>query len=166
MGCLIPLSFICGIFAGILIWRGGEMSKRTEEVEARLRGALENERRSVREGDDRTGLGSNSVRDDEPIREKQKAHTAVQDPSNGVKRASFDANREHGIGLQDKPGDSEEGACERSTDITDVIEDRPCGGLNSEDRLPPGKSEQLPQTSRRVSGTFHPSYHHETFKEV
>ena len=142
------------------------MSKRTEEVEARLRGALEDERRSVLEGDDRTGLGSDSMRDDEPIQEKQKAHMAIQDPSNGVKRPSSDANREHGIGLQGKPGDGEEGVCERSTDITGVIEDRLCGGLDSEDRFPPRKSEQLSQTSRRVSGAFHPSYHREAFDEI
>jgi len=110
MGCLIPLSFICGIVAGILIWRGGEMSKRTEEVEARLRGALEMER----DGDDRAGFGIDNLPDDEPTREKQDKHTGVRDPSDGVKLTSFDANREHKVGPQDKQSDGEEGLASES----------------------------------------------------
>ncbi|KAG9035318.1 hypothetical protein FS842_003722 [Serendipita sp. 407] len=51
-GSLIPLSFICGIGATVLIWKGGERSKKTEEVEARLREALEREKRVLKE---RTG---------------------------------------------------------------------------------------------------------------
>lgn len=39
-GLLIPASFICGIVSAILIWRGGEKTKRTKEVEERLRMAL------------------------------------------------------------------------------------------------------------------------------
>ena len=139
MGCLIPLSFLCGIVAGILIWRGGEMSKRTEEVEARLRGALEMER-SLLEGDDRTGLGNDSLRD-EPIQEKQRTHTAVQDFSNGVEHTPFDENGEHDIGLQDNPGDGKEASVGKT----------------------PETSEQLPQSSRRVSET---SYHHEAYEKV
>ena len=115
------------------------MSKRTEEVEARLRGALEVER-SLLEGDDRTGLGIDSLRD-EPIQEKQRAHTAVQDLSNGIKHTSFDENGEHGIGLQDKPDDGKEASVRKT----------------------PEKSEQPPQSSRRDSGT---SYHHEAYEKV
>ncbi|KIM20418.1 hypothetical protein M408DRAFT_82027 [Serendipita vermifera MAFF 305830] len=48
-GSLIPLSFLCGIAAGILIWKGGERSKKTEEVEQRLREALEAEKGVLRE---------------------------------------------------------------------------------------------------------------------
>lgn len=40
-GCLIPFSFLCGIVAGVLIWRGGERTKKKEEVEQRLLDALE-----------------------------------------------------------------------------------------------------------------------------
>jgi hypothetical protein len=32
---------MCGITAAILIWRGGQKTKRTKEVEERLRAALE-----------------------------------------------------------------------------------------------------------------------------
>ncbi|KAI9466894.1 hypothetical protein BJY52DRAFT_1235073 [Lactarius psammicola] len=40
-GLLIPLAFGCGIFSGVLIWRGGKKTKRTERVEERLRRVLE-----------------------------------------------------------------------------------------------------------------------------
>ncbi|KAF8165252.1 hypothetical protein B0H34DRAFT_688456 [Crassisporium funariophilum] len=39
-GILIPASFLCGIAAAVLIWRGGERTKRVEEVKERLRAAL------------------------------------------------------------------------------------------------------------------------------
>ena len=39
-GVLIPASFLCGIGAAIVIWRGGERTKRVEEVKERLRAAL------------------------------------------------------------------------------------------------------------------------------
>lgn len=39
-GILIPASFLCGIAAAGLIWRGGQKTKRTKEVEERLRQAL------------------------------------------------------------------------------------------------------------------------------
>jgi len=39
-GCLIPLSFLCGILSAIFIWKGGQKTKRTKEVEERLRFAL------------------------------------------------------------------------------------------------------------------------------
>lgn len=111
MGCLIPLSFLCGIIAGILIWRGGQLSKRTEEVEARLRGALEKERRSLLEGDDRASPSIDNERDDEPTREKQKAHTGAPRSSDAIK---FDGNREHKVGPQDKQSDREEGLASES----------------------------------------------------
>lgn len=38
---LIPLAFGCGITSGVLIWRGGKKTKRTERVEERLRRVLE-----------------------------------------------------------------------------------------------------------------------------
>ncbi|KAF5363338.1 hypothetical protein D9756_000467 [Leucocoprinus leucothites] len=37
---LIPLSFLCGIAAAILIWRGGEKTKRVEEIREKLLEAL------------------------------------------------------------------------------------------------------------------------------
>lgn len=39
-GILIPASFLCGIFSGVFIWRGGQKTKRTAVVEERLRLAL------------------------------------------------------------------------------------------------------------------------------
>ena len=38
---LILFAFTCGIISGILIWRGGKKTKRTERVEERLRRVLE-----------------------------------------------------------------------------------------------------------------------------
>lgn len=37
---LIPASFLCGIGAAILIWRGGERTKRVEEIRKKLCDAL------------------------------------------------------------------------------------------------------------------------------
>lgn len=42
-GTLIPASFLCGIFAAVFIWRGGQKTKRVGEVEERLRAALDAE---------------------------------------------------------------------------------------------------------------------------
>ena len=39
-GSLIPLSFLCGIASAILIWRGGQKTKRTKEVRDKLRKVL------------------------------------------------------------------------------------------------------------------------------
>lgn len=39
-GILIPASFLCGIGAGVLIWRGGVKTKKTAAVEDKLRQAL------------------------------------------------------------------------------------------------------------------------------
>jgi len=39
-GILIPAGFLCGIGAGVLIWRGGAKTKRVEQVRERLRAAL------------------------------------------------------------------------------------------------------------------------------
>jgi len=36
-GTLIPASFLCGIMAAVFIWRGGQKTKRTKQVEERLR---------------------------------------------------------------------------------------------------------------------------------
>lgn len=38
---LIPASFTCGIAAAVIIWKGGEKTKRVEEVKERLRAALD-----------------------------------------------------------------------------------------------------------------------------
>ncbi|KAH7929403.1 hypothetical protein BV22DRAFT_123832 [Leucogyrophana mollusca] len=43
-GTLIPASFICGIVSAVLIWRGGQQTRRTEKVEETLRIALAMER--------------------------------------------------------------------------------------------------------------------------
>jgi hypothetical protein len=39
-GLLIPAAFLCGIIAAVLIARGGNKTKKTAEVEERLRKAL------------------------------------------------------------------------------------------------------------------------------
>jgi hypothetical protein len=39
-GILITGAFLCGIFAGVFIWRGGQKTKRTKEVKERLLMAL------------------------------------------------------------------------------------------------------------------------------
>ncbi|KAL5508277.1 hypothetical protein ACEPAH_5896 [Sanghuangporus vaninii] len=39
-GLLIPAAFLCGIAAAVLIWRGGAKTKRTKEIEEKLRLAL------------------------------------------------------------------------------------------------------------------------------
>ncbi|KAG2156153.1 hypothetical protein DEU56DRAFT_222498 [Suillus clintonianus] len=39
-GSLIPASFLCGIISAILIWRGGQLTRRTEKIENTLRTAL------------------------------------------------------------------------------------------------------------------------------
>ncbi|KAL7421280.1 hypothetical protein Q5752_004165 [Cryptotrichosporon argae] len=39
-GCLIPLSFLCGIGAAVLIWQGSARTKKTGHVEDKLREAL------------------------------------------------------------------------------------------------------------------------------
>jgi hypothetical protein len=48
-GILIPAGFISGIAAGVLIWRGGERTKRVEEVRERLRAVLAKESREEKE---------------------------------------------------------------------------------------------------------------------
>jgi hypothetical protein len=40
-GTLIPASFLCGIAAAVVIWKGGERTKRVEKVKERLRAALD-----------------------------------------------------------------------------------------------------------------------------
>ncbi|KII95087.1 hypothetical protein PLICRDRAFT_33917 [Plicaturopsis crispa FD-325 SS-3] len=42
-GSLIPLSFLCGIASAVCMWRGGAKTKRTKEVQERLRECLAQE---------------------------------------------------------------------------------------------------------------------------
>ncbi|OJA13791.1 hypothetical protein AZE42_00522 [Rhizopogon vesiculosus] len=44
-GTLIPASFLCGIISGVLIWRGGQRTRRTEKIEQILRIALAMEKK-------------------------------------------------------------------------------------------------------------------------
>ncbi|OAX44552.1 hypothetical protein K503DRAFT_305794 [Rhizopogon vinicolor AM-OR11-026] len=44
-GTLIPASFLCGIISGVLIWRGGQRTRRTEKIEQILRMALAMEKK-------------------------------------------------------------------------------------------------------------------------
>lgn len=37
---LIPASFLCGIISAVLIWRGGQLTRRTKKIENTLRTAL------------------------------------------------------------------------------------------------------------------------------
>jgi len=43
-GTLIPASCLCGIVAGILIWRGSQNTRRTEKIQAMMKAALEVEK--------------------------------------------------------------------------------------------------------------------------
>lgn len=54
-GILIPASFLCGIIAAVFIARGGHKTKKTAEVEDRLRKALA-QGRSSRAGDEPNGV--------------------------------------------------------------------------------------------------------------
>jgi len=40
-GSLVPASFLCGIAAAVLIWKGGQWTKKVEDVENKLRTALD-----------------------------------------------------------------------------------------------------------------------------
>jgi len=59
-GTLIPASFLCGITAAIFIWRGVQKTKRTKEVEERLRLALTMDPSRLY-GDDDDGYGYNDT---------------------------------------------------------------------------------------------------------
>jgi hypothetical protein len=39
----LPLSFVCGIVAGVAIWIGGKKTHKKEEVKERLKAAFEEE---------------------------------------------------------------------------------------------------------------------------
>jgi len=71
-GSLIPASFLCGIMAGVFIWRGSQKTKRTKKVEERLRQALEMEHPDEMSEDD---LKKNQTS------EKQSSPTKQQPPS-------------------------------------------------------------------------------------
>ncbi|KAL9935817.1 hypothetical protein V8E36_005394 [Tilletia maclaganii] len=67
-GTLIPCSFLCGIGAGVLIARGGKKTKKTDEVEQRLRAAFAERERAYNERRRRIEEGGDSdedARDDE-----------------------------------------------------------------------------------------------------
>ncbi|KAF9464453.1 hypothetical protein BDZ94DRAFT_1161878 [Collybia nuda] len=55
-GTLIPASFLCGIFAAVFIWRGGQQTKRVGEVEKRLREILDAETPPEVDGNDLAGI--------------------------------------------------------------------------------------------------------------
>jgi len=81
-GTLIPASFLCGITAGVLIWRGGENSKRVEKVRSRLRAALAEKHPLDRPlGQHHTGNSGPEVVSQTVmvtnIREKDTSHSAI-----------------------------------------------------------------------------------------
>ncbi|KAL5637135.1 hypothetical protein ACGC1H_000949 [Rhizoctonia solani] len=73
-GTLIPASFLCGIAAGVLIWRGGNQTKKVKEVEQRLREALDMESRGV-------GIGGYTSAYDQPTGEEFAVITRPTDPT-------------------------------------------------------------------------------------
>lgn len=61
-GSLIPLGFISGIGAAVLIWKGGERCKKTKEVEEHLRAALAQEKAVLKARYEDTGEEEHGVR--------------------------------------------------------------------------------------------------------
>ncbi|CAE6404563.1 unnamed protein product [Rhizoctonia solani] len=79
-GTLIPASFLCGIAAGVLIWRGGNQTKKVKEVEQRLREALDLESQGI-------GIAGYTSAHDQPTGEEFAVITRPGEPvdcSNGV----------------------------------------------------------------------------------
>lgn len=94
-GTLIPLSFLCGIGAAVLIWQGGVRSKKTKAVEEKLRKALgvdEKVRPEVKKPRRATVGGAPPPRLDVPNRPRRSASINVASDPAIVE--SF--NREHG----------------------------------------------------------------------
>ncbi|TFK55975.1 hypothetical protein OE88DRAFT_1804760 [Heliocybe sulcata] len=83
-GILIPASFLCGIFSGVFIWHGGQKTRRTEQVQERLRAALAAE--------DEHGPGSPSTASPEHTPELKGATTST------IASASHPSFRRHESG--------------------------------------------------------------------
>ncbi|CUA70390.1 hypothetical protein RSOLAG22IIIB_00750 [Rhizoctonia solani] len=79
-GTLIPASFLCGIAAGVLIWRGGNQTKKVKEVEERLREALDIESRGV-------GIGGYTSAHDQPTGEEFAVITRPAEPATSPSHA-------------------------------------------------------------------------------
>lgn len=94
-GCLIPLSFLCGIGAAYVVWKGGQKTKKTEQVKDKLRSALgiieeevdptarleeeeakEQNAEESRSGD--SGGGSVGEKDEDEFRREGRAREAVE----------------------------------------------------------------------------------------
>ncbi|CAE6540752.1 unnamed protein product [Rhizoctonia solani] len=73
-GTLIPASFLCGIAAGVLIWRGGNQTKKVKEVEQRLREALDMESQGI-------GIGGYTSAYDQPTGEEFAVITRPTEPA-------------------------------------------------------------------------------------
>ena len=91
---LILFAFTCGIISGILIWRGGKKTKRTERVEERLRRVLEMDE------------SENAIAPDSVLAKLQDAITR-RTTGNKERGASGDKN---GSGSSEKVGESNPGA--------------------------------------------------------
>ncbi|KAG8713590.1 hypothetical protein FRC11_011683, partial [Ceratobasidium sp. 423] len=79
-GTLIPASFLCGIAAGVLIWRGGNQTKKVKEVEQRLREALDMESQGI-------GIAGYTGAHDQPTGEEFAVIARPQEPPTSSNRA-------------------------------------------------------------------------------
>jgi hypothetical protein len=82
---LIPASFLCGIFSGVFIWKGGQKTKRIDKVKARLRAALAMEHID--------GYDSDAEGTEMAMKRRATLQTSAADPHNNV--ASETAVDEH-----------------------------------------------------------------------
>jgi hypothetical protein len=100
---LILLAFTCGIISGVLIWRGGKKTKRTERVEERLRRVLEMD-------ESQHAIAPDSV--------LAKLQDAVARRTTGNKERGPAADK-NGNGSNEKVGESNPGAPNGSTNRAD-----------------------------------------------
>lgn len=117
-GCLIPASFLCGIAAAVIVWRGGQKTKKVEEVEEKLKGAL-----GIEEVD-----GEDADEDDEdgkPGQNDEARHgspRAVEDGEKTAAAADDDERAPAAVGLGLHAG-GRAGRSRRSLDERDEDED-------------------------------------------
>ncbi|KAF8974464.1 hypothetical protein BDZ97DRAFT_25191 [Flammula alnicola] len=84
-GVLIPASFLCGIGAGVMIWKVGEKTKRVEEVRERLRAAL-TDRPPPRDGQLTQSLSRN------PRTQMNSESMVLRDTSEKSRNQTFDSS--------------------------------------------------------------------------
>lgn len=102
-GCLIPLGFLCAIGAGVIVWKGGQKTKKVEKVEEKLRGAL-----GIVEEED-------EVASDKGVSEKSAGRTR-RSSSVRARLAGFGRHRDHtGQALMEEVEDGSRGDDDKAT---------------------------------------------------